>query len=112
MELPLVKVLFGVHELLEHDVLDEIAGHVGVERARVGGEALLGGGACLDELIHEVVDRRERLQPERCDQMIVLAGNRHHLGGTEDFSVAHERFHDASHGLALRTVEDGLLLLG
>ena len=50
-ELFLVIVLIGVHELLENEVLDKIAGHILIQRLGVGGEFLIGGQACVDYLL-------------------------------------------------------------
>jgi len=110
LELLLVLFLMGVHDLLEHDVLQQARGHRRVDGAGVGGELLPGGEARRDELIVEIIDWLDGLETEGDHRVAAFARDGDHALGTEGVAVHDEGLDDLGHGFALRAVEHGLLL--
>ena len=111
LQLALVEVLLAVHELLKDQVLQEVRGHTRVQGPGVRRELLAGHRPRGDELVHQVVDRAQGLEAEGGDQMVVTAGDGHHLLGAENFAVHDQGLHHLGHGRALFAVQKGLLFL-
>ena len=109
-ELLLVARLLGVHDLAEHDVLQQAGGHVFVQRTGIGGEFLAAGQSGLDETVVQVVDRLHHRQTEGDDGVAVLTGDGHHALRAEGVAVHDQCFDHLGHRLALRAVQQRLLL--
>ena len=71
-ELLFVIVLHGVHEFLEHKILNEAAGHVLIQRLGVGGEFLVGGETGIDDLLIQIIHRLHDLEAEADDGVAAL----------------------------------------
>ena len=109
VELGLIALLLGVHDALEDEVLEEVRGHLGVERQGIGRELLLRDGAGIEQLVVEVVHRLHDADAEADDGVSVFAGDGDHLLGPESLAIHDERAHDLRHDLALSAVQHGLL---
>ena len=112
LQLLFIGLLPGVHEIVEHKVLQKIGGDIFIQRPGIHGEFLLGDGSAVDELLHQVKDWPHHFQAEGGDQMVVLGGNRHQLVGVEGVAVHHQGFHHLGHSLAFGAVQNGLLFVG
>ena len=112
MKLTLVKLLLGIHKIIEYKVLKETGGHVRVDGARVYGEFLPGDSAVLYKLVHKVVNGAERLETEGCYEVVIFARNGYELRRAEKLAVAHNALHYLGERFALFAVEYGLLFFG
>ena len=108
LKLRFIGGLLAVHEF-EHKILQKIARHVRIERARIHGELLLGKRAGLDELIHQRINGLHNAETKAGHQVAVFTGDGNHLFRAERLAVHHESFHDFGDGFAPRAVQNGLL---
>ena len=109
-QLLLIPLLLGIHDLLEHHVLQKAGGDIFVQRAGIGGKALAVGQSGVDQLVVKVVHRLHHVKAEADDRVAVLAGDRHHPLRAEGVAVHDQRFDHLGHDLALFTVKQRLLL--
>ena len=71
-----------------------------------------GDKAGVNELVIEIIDRLNGLEPEGDHRVPALAGDGDHALGPEGVAVHDEGLDDLGHGFALRAVEHGLLFRG
>ena len=110
LHLLLKALLLGVHDLVEHKLLQERAGNLVIHGPGVCGELLTGGKASLDQLVIHIVDRGHDLQAEADNRMAVLAVDGHHAFRAEGIAVHHQGLDHLGHYLALGPIQQGLLL--
>ena len=110
LELLFVPRLLGIHDLLEHHVLQKAGGDVFVQRAGIGGEALAVGQSGGDQLVVQVVHRLHHVKAEADDRVAVLTGDGHHPLRAEGVAVHDQCFDHLGHDLALFAVKQRLLL--
>ena len=110
LQLSLVELLLGVHKFIKNKILQEILGHVWIERTGISRELLLGHHTRVDELLHQIKHGSHHLQSEGRDQMVILAGNGNQTLRAKQLTVADNGLHDLCHLLPLGAVQDLLLL--